>query len=143
MGFLLNLFGTLFGSTKALNRTVSTAADAIDKFVYTDKEKEEDAAKERAEARQMVVKWIDNTSGQNLTRRLLALSISFVWLSQFVLYQIFNIIYIFNPTLSQLHQAALSLEEGGQSLSTSVTIIITFYFAAPHIADIISKVKKN
>ena len=81
---MLSLMGKIFGSEKALEGAVSGINRGLDALVYTDEEKAQDAAQERQKARGMVVEWMANTTGQKLARRLIAVSITFVWLLQYI-----------------------------------------------------------
>jgi hypothetical protein len=81
---MLGFLGRLFGSDKAMAGMVDGLKSGLDALVYTDQEKERDAAKERAAARDMLIGWMDKTQGQNIARRFLALVITFVWLFQYL-----------------------------------------------------------
>jgi hypothetical protein len=81
----MSFWGKLFGTEKALNGIVDGVTNGLDALVYTDEEKAADAAADRSEARKMVVQWMAATQGQNLARRLIALSITGVWLSMYLL----------------------------------------------------------
>jgi hypothetical protein len=70
----MSFWGKIFGTENAINTTISAVKDGLDALVYTDEEKAGDAAKERTQARSMVVDWMQATQGQNLARRLIALA---------------------------------------------------------------------
>lgn len=136
---ILSFIGSLFGSTSSFNKTVDTAANAIDRFVYTKGEKAEDNER----AKEAIYNWIEQTSGQNLTRRFLAVLITMVWISEFVISGILDIIYVIFPTHPLIGKVAQEISHSGYDLSSYVTVIITFYFSAPHISSIIGKIKKK
>lgn len=130
MGF----FGKLLGTEKALDSVVRSVSNGIDALVHTDEEKSKEAAADRSEARKMLIRWMESTQGQNLARRIIALSITFVWLMQYVLSVVVGI-YV-NP-----ENATTILQTGAEQMSSAVLLILSFYFAAPHMGDIIKSVK--
>lgn len=132
MGF----FGKLFGSEKALSGIVNGVTNGLDKLVYTDEEKAGDAAKDRTEARQMVVQWMTATQGQNLARRLIALSITGVWLLQYVAAQFFGLVSVWSSKPENWQGSAKVMTEGAGQMNSAVMLILAFYFAAPHMGDI-------
>ena len=81
----MSFWGKLFGTEKALNGIVDGVTNGLDALVYTDEEKAADAAADRSEARKMVVGWMAATQGQNLARRLIALSITGTWLGMYLI----------------------------------------------------------
>lgn len=131
-GFL----GKLFGTEKALSGIVDGVTNGLDKLVYTDEEKANDAAKDRTEARQMVVQWMTATQGQNLARRLIALSITGVWLFQYVAAQAFGFISVWSSIPDKWVESAKAMTSGAAEMNSAVMLILAFYFAAPHMGDI-------
>lgn len=129
-------FGQLFGSPNAMSEIVSGAVDGIDKLIYTDEEKSEAAAKDRSEARQMVVAWMAATQGQNLARRMIALSITGVWLIQHVIAIGAQGLAVFIKKDEDLMALASFLRESASDMDAAVMLILAFYFAAPHMGDI-------
>lgn len=134
----MSFLGRLFGSDKALEAVVDGVSNGLDKLVYTDEEKQEAAAKERTEARSMLIDWMKATQGQNLSRRVIALSITAVWLLQFIVMQVVSVIAVFaDPELSvKLSEVGDVMAKGGGSMGDPVMLILAFYFAAPHMSDI-------
>ena len=133
---MFNFLGKMFGTEKALTAIIDSASAGLDKLVYTDEEKADTAAKERSEARAMVVDWMRATQGQNLARRLIALSITIGWLSQYLTAQLLSCVAIWSNHAAQLHDSAKVLLEGASGMSDAVMLILAFYFAAPHMGDI-------
>jgi len=82
---MLGLLGKMLGSEKALGSAIGAVKNGLDALVYTDEEKAQDAAKERAAAREMVVGWMQATQGQNLARRFIALVVTLIWAAQYVI----------------------------------------------------------
>lgn len=132
----MNFLGKLFGSEKALSGIVDGVTKGLDALVYTDEEKAQDAAKSRTEARGMVIKWMAATQGQNLARRLISLSITGVWLLQYVVAQIVSIFVIYAEDPQRLQGVSKVMREGANDMGPAVMLILAFYFAAPHMGDI-------
>jgi len=132
----MGLLGKLFGSDKAIEGIVSSAAKGIDALVYTKEERADDAAKDRSEARQMVVAWMAATQGQNLARRLIALSITAVWLLQFIVAQCLGLVSVWSATPEKWTESASVMTYGGRAMNGAVMLILAFYFAAPHMGDV-------
>ena len=133
---MFKFFGKLFGSDKALDSIVGGAVRGLDALVYTSEEKAQDAAKDRTEARQMVVAWMAATQGQNLARRLIALSITAVWLLQFVIAQALGVVAVWSSTPDKWTESATVMTSGASAMNGAVMLILAFYFAAPHMGDI-------
>lgn len=134
---MFSLIGKMFGTEKALGAVVDSVSRGLDALVYTDEEKAGDAAKERTEARQMVVSWMRATQGQNLARRLIALSITGVWLSMYLLSVLFNMIAVFSEQSSEQFIAVSAIAQiSANDMNGAVMLILAFYFAAPHMGDI-------
>lgn len=140
------LLGRLLGTDEALTEVVKGARDGIDALIYTDEEKANDAAKDRAEARQMIVEWMSATQGQNLARRLIALSITGVWLSMYLLSVFCSMIALFannagTLTADKINQIGTIASGSAADMNPAVMLILTFYFAAPHMGDIAKAVQ--
>lgn len=132
----MSFWGKLFGSDKALSGIVDGVSNGLDKLFYTDEEKAEDEAKDRAAARGMVIKWMQATQGQNLARRLLALLITFTWLIQYIIVAALNVAAIWLDETEKLQQSASLIADSASSMVGAVMLILGFYFAAPHMGDI-------
>ena len=136
LGSIGSFFGRIFGTEKALEKIIDSASSGLDKLIYTDQEKAADAAKATTEARAMVVSWMQATQGQNLARRLISLSVTFVWLSQFLVAQGLHVAAIWAADPSKLASSADVLLKGSSQMNDPVMLILAFYFAAPHMGDI-------
>lgn len=148
----MSFWGRIFGTDKALDGVINGVTKGLDALVYTDEEKSSDAAKERTEARQMIVGWMVATQGQNLARRLIALSITGVWLSMYLLSVLCGMIAIFVDnigvvTVEKINSVAKIADAAASDMNAAVMLILAFYFAAPHMGDIAkavtSKFKKD
>ena len=137
----MSFWGKIFGTEKALNTAIESVRDGLDSLVYTDEEKAGDAATDRKEARRTVVAWMAATQGQNLARRLLALSITAVWLFQYVVSVGLSVSAVFiNTYKSEANEAAALLKSGASDMSGPVMLILAFYFAAPHMGSVATAV---
>jgi hypothetical protein len=137
----MSFWGKLFGTEKALNGIVDGVTNGLDALVYTDEEKAADAAADRSEARKMVVQWMAATQGQNLARRLIALSITGVWLSMYLLSVLCAMVAVFTNadgvvTAEKINQVGTVAKGAAMDMNPAVMLILAFYFAAPHMGDI-------
>ncbi len=131
-------FGRLFGSDEATGKLIDNVSSGLDKLWYTDEEKAEDKAKARSEGRVMVIKWLESTQGQNLSRRLIALSITFIWLLQYIVAAALNVatVWVGPETGKKLSESAVLVSNNGSDIVPAVMLILGFYFAAPHMGSI-------
>jgi len=137
----MSIWGKIFGTEKALSGIVDGVTRGLDALVYTDEEKAGDAARSRSEARAMVVNWMAATQGQNLARRLIALSITGVWLSMYLLSVVCSMIAIFVNsggvvTAEKINAVGVIAKGAASEMDAAVMLILAFYFAAPHMGDI-------
>lgn len=134
----MGLLGRIFGTEEAIKGAVGAVKDGLDALVYTDEEKAGDAAKDRSEARSMLVGWMEATQGQNLARRLISLAVTGVWLLQYVVAQIASGIAVFWVDRSGQLNALSALQlQSADNMSPAVMLILAFYFAAPHMSDVV------
>lgn len=134
---MLGWLGRLFGSPKALDAVVDSTRSALDKLVYTDEERAEDAARAVTEARSMTVEWMAQTKGQNQARRFIAVSIVVAWLLTAGATLITRICYIWFAS-PELAEVTTALDEfAGDMMHTGVIVILGFYFAAPHMSKVV------
>lgn len=136
---MLGFLGRMFGSDKAVEKTIDTVANGLDKLIYTEEERAEAAAASRTEARSMFIEWVRNSQGQNIARRFLALIIAFTWLSQYILAQIFSIMAIWADelTVPKLNSSAEIVSSNADAMTGAMMLILGFYFAAPHLGKIV------
>jgi hypothetical protein len=143
LGEIGGFFGRLFGSDKAVDSLINHTANALDKVIYTSEEKAADMANSVSEARGMLIEWLKNTQGQNLARRVLAFAIALTWLSMFWFAMIADIASVwFGDTLAtRFTESAARVGDRAVSIDSAMMLILTFYFAAPHIGNIIDSFK--
>lgn len=140
MGAIGAFFGKMFGTEKAVLSVVDGVKSGLDALVYTDEEKANDAAKDRAAARSMFITWIDKSQGQNIARRFLAMVIAFTWLSQYFLTGIFNVSAIWIEDEKMRNQMVLTAKitgENADGMTGAMMLILGFYFAAPHLGKMV------
>jgi hypothetical protein len=135
----MGLFARIFGSDVAIKETIATVRDGLDALVYTDEERAQQAATDRAAARGMVVEWMESTSGQNLARRWLSIVITTVWLGQYLAAQAFVVasIWVTDGTEVKIAKVARAMAEYAENMNGAVMLILGFYFAAPHLDKIV------
>lgn len=137
----MSFWGKLFGTEKALTGIVDGVTKGLDALVYTDEEKAADAAADRSEARQMVVQWMAATQGQNLARRLIALSITGTWLGMYLISVLCGMVAVFTNnagvvTAAKITEVGTIAKAAAVDMNPAVMLILAFYFAAPHMGDI-------
>ena len=138
---MMGFFGRLFGTEAAAEKLVETTAAGLDKLFYTGEEKVEDAMEMRKWAGKMFIEWQKNTQGQNLSRRILALSIAGTWLFQYWASMMINIAsaFISDPGLiDSLQQASMAVSNNADSMTGAMMLLLGFYFAAPHMDKLVS-----
>lgn len=132
----MSFWGKVFGTDEAIKGAVSAVRDGLDALVYTNEEKAVDAAKERSEARSMLVGWMEATQGQNLARRIISLAITTVWLFQYIVAQLAMSVAVFwTSKTAQLNELAKLNMASADDMGSAVMLILAFYFAAPHMGD--------
>lgn len=140
----MSFFGRLFSSDDAVTSLVDNVSTGIGKLIYTDEEKSDDARADRSEARKMIIQWLANTQGQNLSRRIISLSITFVWLGSYVMSLVLRICAVFTNnsgtvTADKLLDVAQLTKDAALEMNPAVMLILAFYFAAPHMGAIVGK----
>lgn len=139
MSAIGTLLGRVFATDKALENAVEGVSKGIDALVYTEEEKQVDAAKDRAEARSMLVKWLEATQGQHLARRMIAVGITGVWLFQYLVSWVSITVSTFlsGDIAIQLKAASELTTSHADGMTGAVMLILSFYFAAPHMDKIV------
>lgn len=132
----MSLLSRIFGSDKALDAAIKGVSNGLDALVYTDEEKAQAASQERAQARQMVIGWMERTQGQNLARRLIALVVTGIWAVQYVIAMLLDVAGIW-ITDERIMQSAESIRQGGDSVTGAMMLVLGFYFAAPHLDKVV------
>lgn len=132
--------GKLFGSDKAATSLIDNLSSGLDKLHYGDQEKAEDKANSVTEARQVLLKWLESTSGSNLARRFIAITVTCIWSLQYVVSMILLGLVPWLPEYSvAMNTSAMSLQSSGEAISGAMMLILGFYFAAPHLGSIVDR----
>lgn len=131
--------GKIFGTEKALTAIIDNVSSGLDKLIYTKEEKAEDAAKDRAAARAMVINWMESTKGQNLARRSIALCIVSVWLLQYLSCMALSVAGIWASSPEKIIASAQVVGTFAEKMNGAVMLILGFYFAAPYMGSIVGK----
>ena len=134
----MSWLGKLFGTDNAVEQVISTGERLLDDAFYTDAERAEDTARDRSEVRTMVVEWMANTQGQNLSRRVIALSVTGVWLLMYMLSTVLGLgaVWVGASLNARLLESIAILDERNDAMTGAVMLILGFYFAAPKIGQI-------
>ena len=133
----MSLWGRIFGSDKVIEGAVNGITKGFDALVYTDEENAGDAAKERSEARGMLVEWVKNSQGQNVARRLLAIVITSVWLLMYLVSTSLDVFVIWASDPEKINKAATAIGDRAYEMNGAMMLILGFYFAAPHLGRVV------
>jgi len=125
--------GKIFGTDKAAASLIDNISSGLDKLHYGDQEKAEDNAKAVTEGRVMVMDWLKNTQGQNLSRRVIALTVTAIWALNILLVQALSVIsvWVSVETSVKCVDSAKIIAESGQTVTSAMMLVLAFYFAAP------------
>ena len=134
---MFGFLGKVLGTDKALSKTIEVVSNGLDSLVYTDQEKAEDGKKERTEVRGMVVEWMRSTQGQNLARRIIALLIVVGWLSMYFGAMGLAVASVWVVAPERYQSSAEIVGNFAQGMNDAVMLILAFYFAAPHMGQIV------
>lgn len=137
----MSFWGRLFGSSKAVDAVIDGVSNGIDKIWYTDEEKADNAIESRKQANAMIIKWMESTQGQNLARRLIALTVTSVWVLQYFAMMVLSTAAVWTNdsgavTSEKLQASAAVIGTYAESMNGAMMLILGFYFAAPHLGDI-------
>lgn len=129
MGKLLK---ALFPGPEAAGGVVKTAAKVIDEAFYTSQEKAEDAQKAKQALADNYIKWLEATSGQNRSRRAIALTVTFIWAFMLMMGFLVDIIIAWAPEsiYDQLRASADSILKRSEEIHTPFMIVLGFYFGS-------------
>ena len=133
----MNIFSRIVGTDKAIEKTIDTVSKGLDVLIYTDEEKAVEAAKDRAEARGMVVEWMRTTQGQNLSRRFLAFLIASTWVLTYVIALVLNVVAVWLESPENTLAAAAIIAESAERMNGAFMLVLGFYFALPHMDKIV------
>lgn len=135
----MGILSKIFGTDEAIKGGIDIIKSAGDALWYTDEEKAQDKANRAQQIDTLLVNWMDTTKGQNIARRLLAVLITSVWLSLYVVGIILNLVSVWvndELRINMIVNANL-LSDNADKMSGAVMLILAFYFAAPHMSKIV------
>ncbi len=133
----MGLIGRLLGSDQAIASGIKVVAKGLDSLIYTDQEKAGDKAAAVTQGRKMVVDWMAASQGQKLARRLIALSITGVWLFLKLLGAFLAVVAVWVNNTAQFEASSKIIGGEADSMQGAVMLILGFYFAAPYLGDIV------
>lgn len=136
----MSVFGKIFATEKSIEKSIDAVVNGLDKLVYTQEEKAEATAKARLEAQGLLIQWLEQSSGQNLARRWLAVAITSTWLGQYLGGMVFALFSVFMTDKDRLLAASGILASYANEMASAVMLILGFYFAAPYMGTVIDKV---
>ncbi len=132
--------GKLFGSDKAASSLIDNISSGLDKLHYGDQERAGDNAKSVTEARQVLLQWLQSTSGSNLARRFIAITVTCIWSLQYIVSMVLLALLPWLPEYAEVMKvSAVSLQGSGEAISGAMMLVLGFYFAAPHLGSIVDK----
>ena len=141
----MSFLGRLFGTDAARDSLIKGARDGLDALYYSHEEKAQDKARSLTEARAMIIDWMKNTQGQNLSRRIIALTVTAVWISQYLCMQILGVCAVWTNnsgaiTAEKLLLSSKVIGDYAESMSSPMMLILSFYFAAPYMGKVVDNI---
>ena len=150
--FGIGVLGKILGSEKAFGKVFDAAKGAIDKAVYTKQEKAEHSEKlelmrfeQHAKLADQAVKWMEATSGQNITRRILAIMIFGIWFLSYFVALVMSVASVFVKVTAatQLRTAAAMLNDHISDIEGILMLVAVFYFGSPHVQGVVDVLTKR
>jgi hypothetical protein len=141
---VINMFGWLgkiFGTEKALDSVINSVSSGLDKLNFSDQER----AEVRARLGDQVIAWVEASSGQNRTRRFLAIIITTTWLAQYFFAMISSAIipWVDKSIAEPLRLSVAAVGSYADGMTGAMMLIIGFYFAAPHMSSFVDLAMKK
>lgn len=134
----MSFLGRLFGTDKATESIINHTARGLDALYYSDEEKAQDAGKARQASLDVLMEWFKSTTGSRLARRIIALIVTSIWAMQYVTAQILSVAAIWSTdNADKLNLSAQTITQNAQSSNGAMMLVLAFYFAAPHIGDVV------
>lgn len=133
----MSLWGKIFGTDEAIAKGIETVKDGFDALIYTEEEKAKDMADSISQARAMLIEWMQASQGHRLARRFISIAITGVWLTMYLFSMFMNIAAVWADNPDKIIEAAKIIGDYADSMNGAVMLILAFYFAAPHIGEVI------
>ena len=138
-----SVLGKAFGTEKAVSKAIDSVSSGIDKLIYTEEEKNDDRRASLTEARQMLIQWMAASAPQNVSRRFIAISVTIVWLGQYLIAMGMNVASVWVENPERYIETAKIINESGVSMNSAMMLILGFYFAGPYVGDFAKKALNN
>lgn len=137
---MMGIFSQIFPTAEIVKEGISMLSSGLDALVYTDEEKANDAKKERSEGRMMLIAWMKATQGQNIARRVIALAIVAIWLSQYALGTLLALISVWVVSPERWVASSKLIQSSADGMDKPVMLVLAFYFAAPYMGQMVGKI---
>ena len=135
---MIKFFKRIFGSSDVLKESIEIVRDAGDMMFYTDEEKAQDAAKRAERLDNLLVNWLEQTKGEKLSRRFLAMLVGCIWGFLFMFSWIVQQIAIwYNESADKFNAMSQANEKFLDQSTGAMMLVLAFYFAAPHMGEIV------
>lgn len=131
----MSFWKRLFDTPDTISEGVRAVINTGDALVYTDEEKAEFGQK----VRDWMLAWQQATSGQNVARRLIALSVTAVWLLEAVVTAVLSVWAAINPEVAP---AAAAIESQFARLTMIEGMILTYYYVPNKIGEAVARVRQ-
>ena len=124
------IFQAIFGSPESMKKIVDGTVDGIDAMFYTDEER----AETKTARLEWLLKWLQSTQPQNVSRRFIAIVVTLLW-AFLIVYAViaFTIQYAIMPegaSVENFGVAAFTFNMLKDVVAIPFAGIMTFYFAA-------------
>ena len=137
---MLGLIGKIFGTEKSLSKTVETIGNVADKFVYTKQERAQAAIDAVKMQYDYTIRWMEATQGQNLSRRIIAMTITFIWAIEYVAMVSLSVAAVWVSNPDKILQTVSAIESYATQTNNIFAIVLGFYFVARPAEKYIDKI---
>ena len=137
------IIGRIFGSEKSLDKIIGGVSRGLDNLSYTEQEKSVDAAVERKEARNMILKWVSTNNGSRLARRLIAVIVTVIWALEHVTATVLRVTSNWVEDPSKYLQSANDISQMSQEMNGAFILVLGYYFAAPYMGQMVQGAMKK
>lgn len=134
----MSFWGNIFGTAKSTEKIIDIVASAGDKLFYTAEEKADNQGAAALARQAFVLEWLATTKGQNIARRLIALTLSAIWGLMFLGSTLLSIAAIWATDPVRLDESAKIIDSKIEQMTGAMMLILAFYFAAPHMGAIVT-----
>lgn len=137
---MMSLWRKIFNSPTAISETAKAVANGLDALVYTSEEKANDAHAAKAAAQMSLVRWLDASKGSRVARRLIAITVTTMWSITFTLQLLLGVLmpWFSTETSAKINASLIAIGNADSPIGGEMLIVLSFYFAAPHMSEIIS-----